>query len=297
MCGCGGDGPSDAGVPGGPPGGTTGGTGLCCTCAANGTVDRDGHVNYYTTTGYAGSRPKTNKCSIGITRTTSGGTVTVSKSFHLTYINTANAAAHESTVTGALSSAMTNWTGGASSYKVRIEQPGCDPQELTIVYRHTLASSAASANVQVTVDGTSTGPSSVRNGTRMTFKLAGEGSSASWTMTHEIGHTFGLPDEYSELTGVPIVPPPTDPNAPTITAPTPAPTTTYVGPSTMPNHTITQQPWMPSPRTPGKYMFDNPTVMGKYGNTTYPAYLFYWVAIEVGKILEAEGSPSVVTIV
>ncbi|EPX79828.1 hypothetical protein [Litoreibacter arenae] len=297
MCGCNADGPGDGGVPGSPPGGTTGGTGLCCACPASGTVDRDGHRNYYTTTGYAGSRPKTNKCSIDIVRTARAGTVTVSTAFHMTYINTATAAADGSTVTSAISTAMTNWTGGASAYKLKIEQPGCDPQELTIVFTSTTAASASAADVQVTVDGTSTGPSSVRNGTRMTFKLAGEGSSASWNMTHETGHTFGLPDEYSELTGVPIVPAPTTPGAPTITAPTPAPTTTYIGAPPQANVTITQQPWQPSPRTPGMYMFDNPTVMGKYGNTTYPAYLFYWIAIEVSAILAAEGSPSVVTII
>jgi hypothetical protein len=195
-------------------------------------------------------------------------------------------------VTSAITSAMTNWTSGASAYKLKIEQPSCDPQELRIVFTSTFV--ASGADVEVTADGTATGPSSVSGGTRLSFKLL-DGS--AWTMTHELGHTFGLPDEYTQVTGIPIVPTPTAPGARTIDPPAASPTTTYIGAPPQADVTITQTANRPSARHPGKYIFDNATIMGQSGNTTYPKNLFYWIAIEVKQILAAEGSPSVVTIV
>ena len=294
MCGCGGDGPSDGGVPGSPPGGTTGGTGLCCTCDATGTVNQLGNGTYFDTTLYA-LTPITNKCTIEIARTTSGGTVTITKSFSIATANlqspTTEASAI-STTTTALSTAMTNWTSGASGYKVRIEQPSCDPQELTMVFRSSIV--ASGADVAVTSDGTSTAPSNAIGGTTISFKLL-DGS--SWTMTHEIGHTFGLPDEYCTVTGVPIVPAPAAPGARTIDPPAVSPTTTYKGNPPQADVTITQTANFPSRRRPGKYVFDNPSIMGQDGNTTYEAHHFFWVAMEVKKILAAEGAPSTVTII
>lgn len=283
----------DAGVPGSPPGGTTGGTALCCACPASGTVSQDGNGTYFTTAGYP-MPAIVNKCEIEIVRTATAGTVTVTKSFDVSYVNVAagDAVTSAATVTSAISSAMTNWTGGASSYKLKIEQPGCDPQELTIIFRSTIVPSGG--DVAVIADGTATGPSSVRGGTRMSFKLT-DGS--AWTMTHEIGHTFGLPDEYAELLGIPIVPAPTTPGAPTITPPSVSLTTTYIGSPPQADVTFPLPAHRPSNRRPTKYVFDNPSIMGRSRNTTYPKNLFFWIAIEVKKFLAAEGAPSIVTIV
>ncbi|RLJ60418.1 hypothetical protein BCF46_0617 [Litoreibacter meonggei] len=296
MCGCNADDPGE--VPGSPPGGTTGGTGLCCACPASDTISQNGNGTYFTTTDYP--MPSiVNKCEIDIVRTATDGTVTLTKSFDLSTANLGTAltdTAAKATATSAIASAMSNWTSGASAYKVKIEQPGCDPQELTMVFRSSIV--ASGGDVAVTVDGSTPPPrpTFVSGGVRMTIFLNGSGS-VSWTMTHEVGHTFGLPDEYAEILGVPIVPPPTTPGAPTITPPSVSPTTTYIGAPPQANVTFPLTPRRVSPRRPTKYLFDNPSVMGRDGNTTYPMNLFFWVAIEVKKILAAEGAPSTVTIV
>lgn len=112
----------------------------------------------------------------------------------------------------------------------------------------------------------------------MNFFVQGVGS-INWTMIHEVGHTFGLPDEYTY-------------NRP---AATPAPTCTYKG-ADNPDKTITLST-SAIPAAVGQFGFDNASVMGQNGNTTYPDNLFYWIAIEVKRILKEEGVDADVKVV
>lgn len=112
----------------------------------------------------------------------------------------------------------------------------------------------------------------------MNFFVQGIGS-VTWTMIHEVGHTFGLPDEYTY-------------NRPSAT---PAPTCEYKG-ADNPDKTITLST-SAIPAEVGKFGFDNASVMGQNGNTTYPDNLFYWIAIEVKKILKDEGVDADVKVV
>ena len=276
--GCNVEGPGDGGVPGSPPGGTTGGTALCCTCPADGDVSTNGNTEYVPTTWRAASYSRLNKCHIDIQRTTSGGTVTITKKFKLSYAAGATAASDAATVTSAISSAMTSWQSAASGHKIKIEQPTCDPQELTIRFVSSIVTSGE--DVSVSVDGTAapTPPaaglrSAVSHGTDMTFYLNGVGN-VSWTMIHETGHTFGLSDEYTYNR----------------TSATPAPSLTYKA-ADDPDQTVTLTT-STIPVATGNFGFDKATVMGKNGNTTYPKYLFHWIAIEVQNILAANATPA-----
>jgi len=285
--------------PGGVPTGSVSGTGLCCACPASGTVSKNGNGNYFRS-GYAMSGNITNKCSIAFVRTATGGTVTISKTFSLSYVAGATARAHQSSITNAITTAMSNWTSGASSHKLQIQQPGCRTQKLRIVFTSTIASSGA--NVSVRVDNTTptaaTGNlrSFVRGGTQMTFYVQGIGTTG-WTMTHEIGHTFGLPDEYISLPGVPITPPPTTAGAAMVTPPVATPTMTYIGSPPQANSAVVLTSNFIDPSNPMNYYFDNAGIMGQNGNTTYPANNFYWIAIEVKRIMAAAGTPANVSIV
>ncbi len=276
-------GPSD-GVPGDPPRGGTGGVGLCCACPASGRVNTIGDTTYFTV-GYANWQIL-NKCALSIVRTSNGGTVTLSKSFSRSYSNGATQAAHGGTVSSAITSAMSAWTTAASKYRIQIEQPGCKPQKLRVVFVSVVATSGADVSVTVNNQTPPTLPdgtteelrSSVMGGVAMNFFVQGSGS-INWTMIHEIGHTFGLPDEYTY-------------NRP---AATPAPTCKYKG-ADNPDKTITlSTSAIAAPA--GQFGFDNASVMGQNGNTSYPDNLFYWISIEVKRILKAEGVDADVKVV
>ncbi len=270
-------------LPGKPPTGGTGGEGLCCACPAKGDVSTNGFGNYFTTT-YSHSNVLTNTCKIAIIRTEEGGTVTITKSFSLAYALGATEADHKGVVTGALAGAMGTWQSEAAKYRIVVEQPGCKTQKLKMQYTATIV--ASGGDVAVTVDGTVPPPvdsedaqprSFVTGGTAMNFYVNAHGDN-SWVMVHEVGHTFGLPDEYIYT-------------HPTNTAPS----VTYKGASD-PAQTVTLTASTIDPETVGTFSFDNPCIMGQAENTVYPAYLFFWVAIEVQKILKTAGVSAVVKV-
>jgi hypothetical protein len=273
--------PPSGSLPGGAPTGPSSGTGLCCACPANGDVNTNG-VGNYVVSGHSPTTVRTNKCKIAIVRTEDGGTVTVKKSFGLTYSQGANEAANKATVSGAITSAMSAWQAGAAPYRIVVEQPGCQKQKLKIQFTAVIVASAG--DVAVDVDGRPAAPpgtpghrSGVSGGDKMHFYLNGVGDVA-WTMTHETGHTFGLADEYTF-------------DRPTNTAPT----MTYKGASD-PDVSVTLSP-SPIPfAKPGFFGFDNLTIMGRNGNNTFPSYLFFWIAIEVKKIFAAAGISAVVKV-
>lgn len=276
-------GPSED-VPGDPPRGGTDGIGLCCACPASGKVNTIGDSTYFTVS-YANWQIR-NKSALAIVRTSDGGTVTLSKSFSMGYSNGATEAAHGGTVTSAISSATSSWTAAARNYRILIEQPGCSPQKLRIVFVSSIVTSGA--DVAVTVDNKTPAAlpdgtteqlrSYVAGGVEMNFFAQGTGS-INWTMIHEVGHTFGLPDEYTY-------------NRP---AATPAPTCIYKG-ADNPDKTITLST-SSIPAAAGQFGFDNASVMGQNGNTTYPENLFYWISIEVKRILMEEGVEAGVKVV
>lgn len=278
MCGCSADGPGDGGVPGSPPGGTTGGTGLCCACPANGDVNTNAEGTYFSKT-YGTVSPLWNKCRIEITRTANAGTVKVIRKLKIGRRNGATAA-NMAAVRAAVTTAYATWNTKAAPYKIRIEQPGCSPQDCTIQFDAQWVTSGE--HVQVFSDGTPAPPppaellSYVDAGTTL-ISYVNDTAPLVWTMTHESGHTLGLEDEY-------IV---DHPN-------TTAPTLTIKGASD-PDHVIT----LTSQGTPapGPYGFDNPTVMGELLNTTYTKYHYYWIAIEVQRILLAAGASADVKVV
>jgi hypothetical protein len=270
-------------VPGNPPGGNAAGTGPCCACPANGDINTNGFSNYFTTT-YSHSDVLTNKGKIAVVRTEEGGTVHLTKSFSLAYSNSATEADHKTIVAGALSSAMSTWQQEAGNYRIVVEQTGCKPQKLKILYTSKIV--ASGADVAVTVDGTVPPPldsedpqlrSFVTGGTAMNFFVRANGDN-SWTMVHEVGHTFGLPDEYIY-------------DHPNNTAPS----VTYKGASD-PDRTVTLSASGVDPETPGTFAFDNSCIMGQAENTVYFDYLFFWVAIEVQKVLKAAGVSAVVKV-
>jgi hypothetical protein len=269
-------------VPGNPPGGNAAGTGPCCACPADGDINTNGFSNYFTTT-YSHSNSLINKGKIAVVRTEEGGTVTVTKSFSLAYSAGATEAAHKATITGAITSAMSSWQSAAADYRIQVEQPGCKPQKLKMLYASTIV--ASGADVAVTVNGSpATVPpaeglrSFVQGGTAMRFYTNGIGD-IPWTMIHEIGHTFGLPDEYIY----------THPSAT-------APSFTMKGASD-PAQTITLVKSAIAASTPATFGFDHDCVMGRNGNTVYYDYLFYWIAIETKKVLQAAGVSATVKVV
>jgi hypothetical protein len=275
--------PPSGEIPGNPPGGSSGGTGLCCACPANGTMNTNGHTNYFTTS-YPHSNLLTNKGTIAIVRTEEGGSVTIKKTFSLAYTAGATEAANKGTITSAITSAMATWQSNAASFRIQVEQPGCKVQKLTIMY--TSAIVASGADVAVSVDGTAAPAppaeglrSFVQGGTAMTFYTNGVGD-IPWTMVHEIGHTMGLPDQYIFQ----------------LSSATPAPTVTFKGAS-LPDKTETLPTSPIASADPAKFNFDSDCVMGRNGNNKYPDYLFYWVAIEVQKVFKAAGVDAVVKVV
>lgn len=273
--------PPSGTLPANPPSGGADGTAPCCACPAKGDVNTNGFSNYFTTS-YSHSNSLTNKCKIDIVRTEEGGTVTIRKSFSLAYTNGATEAANKATVTGAIASAMSTWQSSAATFRIVVEQPGCKSQKLKMQYTSVIE--ASGADVAVSVDGTAAPApptpglrSFVQGGTAMTFYMNGVGDIA-WTMVHEIGHTFGLPDEYIY-------------SHPSATAPT----VTFKGASD-PAKVVTLPKSALNPTPSTAFAYDSDCVMGRNGNSVYPDYLFYWVAIEVQKILKAAGISAVVKV-
>ncbi|MGL5009764.1 MAG: hypothetical protein ACRC6I_07750, partial [Paracoccaceae bacterium] len=274
--------PPSGEIPGGPPGGGAGGTGLCCACAANGDMNTNGFTNYFSTNS-PHSNSLVNKGKIAVQRTEEGGSVTLKKTFSLAYTAGATEAANKATITSAITSAMATWQSEAGNFRIQVEQPGCKVQKLNILY--TSAIVASGADVAVSVDGTAAPAppaeglrSFVQGGTAMTFYTNGVGD-IPWTMVHEIGHTMGLPDEY-------IFQQPA----------TPVPVATFKGAS-LPDKAVTLLTSPIASADPAKFNFDSDDVMGRNGNTKYPDYLFYWVAIETQKVLKAAGADCVVKVV
>ncbi len=274
--------PPSGEIPGNPPGGSSGGTGLCCACPANGDMNSNGSGTYFSTD-YPHSNTLTNKGKIAIVRTEEGGSVTVTKTFSLSYTAGATEAANKGTITSAITSAMSTWQSEAANFRIQVEQPGCKPQKLTMLYASSIV--ASGADVAVSVDGTpAPAPpaeglrSFVSGGTSMTFYTNGVGD-IPWTMVHEIGHTMGLPDEYTF-------------DRPSATKPK----VTFKGAS-LPDKVVELENSPIVNADPAKHNFDSDDVMGRNGNTKYPAYLFYWIAIEVDKVLKAAGVTAVVKVV
>jgi Fe-S cluster assembly iron-binding protein IscA len=278
MCGCTPSQP-DGSLPGGTPTGPAGGTGVCCACPANGDVSTNGVGEYFSTT-YGSTAPLVNKCKVAIIRTETGGSVTISKSFSFTYTMTATEAAHKPVTESAIRSAMSAWQSAASNFRVSVLQPGCSEQKLTMLYTATFP--ASGGDVVVDVDNRPAETPGLRSvvdgGTAMHFFINGAGDT-TWTMTHETGHTFGLEDEYAY-------------SHPSTTAPT----FTYKG-ADAPDKTVTLSPSTIPPETAGAHSFENATIMGVAGNNTYLDFHFYWIAIEVKKILQAAGVSATVKIV
>jgi hypothetical protein len=273
--------PPSGSLPGGVPTGPTGGTGLCCACPANGDVNTDGFSNYFTTT-YGTSDAVVNKCKIAILRTEEGGTVTITKSFSLAYTNGATEAGDKDKVKGAITGAFSAWQTAGASFRIQIEQPGCKPQKLSMIFTATFV--ASGADVAVTVDGTPAPPAdqpdlrmSVSGGVRLEFFVNKRGN-ITWSMTHELGHSFGLEDEYI------------------YSHPSSSPPTITIKGASDPDKTITlTAAGAGTPTT--TFAFNNATVMGISQNTVFPDHLFYWVAIEVKKIMQAAGVSAVVKVV
>ncbi len=263
--------------PAGPPRGPMGGRGPCCACSASGPISRSAIGEYYFGT-YDWYDPADryvlmNDCEkIAVNRTATGGTVEITKSFSLSFVAGGTASLHESLVKNSIGNAMTAWTAAASSYRVVINETGCPTQRLVMRFEASFV--PAGADITIRVDATPRHPPGARPlaskvvGDTMTFFI--NGANPSWTMIHEVGHTFGLPDEYT--TRHPV-------NS--------APSMTYIDP-TPPNFQVTLSSSRVPPE-PGKFAFDNGTVMGQFGNTVYPIYLFYWVAIEVRAVLRKNG--------
>jgi hypothetical protein len=274
--------PPSGGIPGNPPGGGAGGTGLCCSCPANGDMNSNGFGTYFSTD-YPHSNLLTNKGKIAIVRTEEGGSVTVKKTFSLAYTAGATEAAHKGTITSAITTAMSTWQTNAANFRIQVEQPGCKVQKLTMLYASAIVTTGA--DVAVSVDGTAAPAppaeglrSFVQGGTAMTFYTNGVGD-IPWTMVHEIGHTMGLPDEYIY-------------DRPTATKPK----ATFKGAS-LPDKVVELLNSGIVNADPAKHNFDSDDVMGRNGNNKYPEYLFYWIAIEVDKVLKAAGVTAVVKVV
>lgn len=270
-------GPGDT-PPGNPPAGNANGAAVCCICGSRGAVNSVGDSKYFSAV-YNPGWNICNKCNVEVIRTATGGEVKITKTFSLRYSNGATEAAHKATVTGAITSAMSTWTSEAEKWRVEVKQPGCELQKMKMIYIAKIV--ASGADVSVTVDGSTTGDlrSYVSGGIEMNFYI-NDPDDVVWTMVHEIGHTFGLPDEYVY----------SHPSA------SPAPTCVYKA-ADAPDKTVTLSPSAIPPEVAGTHSFDNATIMGQAGNTTYPDHVFYWVAIEAKRVLAEGGASAEVKIV
>jgi hypothetical protein len=231
----------------------------------------------YSRYSYNGIHGGQNRCKIVIHRTNTGGVVTITKSFSVTYEKNASAQLHQEIISTAITQAIKNWDIAASKYKVEVKQPGCPPLKLAMKFEHQIV--ATGADVEVKVDGTLPDPdepdatrSYVESGTKMRFFVKAKGSTA-WVMAHEIGHTFGLPDEYWEFPVKPVQ--------------SPLPTVTHLGspPQSDVVTTLRLDPLIPLNKKDNTMMYDAPTWMGKDKDQHIFAHHFYWVAIEVRRMM------------
>lgn len=260
-----------------PPSGTIDGTERCCIQPASNSVSENGNRRYFTTAykPFVNGGRILNKCqNLDVKRTCTGGTVTITKTFSYKYANGATAKDHQSIITSAIDSAMGTWTSKAQSYKVIINEVGCAPQHLKIQFRAKTVTSGADVTVEAR---NIEGRSYVIGGKKMVFFI--KDGYMEWVMIHEIGHTFGLPDEY-------IYSHPEDT----------APSVTYLNPIP-PDETITLSDSEVPAETKGTFSFDNSTVMGEHSNEEFPVYLYYWVGIEVRELLKKEGITACVQVV
>lgn len=260
--------PPTGNPPGNPPSGPSGGGVPCCACPVTKQVVTNNSM--YCRDSFGVAHGLVNKCNIAIQRTNTGGTVTLTKSFQIGYDHGATANAHQDTIKRAISNAMNGWTRGASKFKVNVQQPGCPPQNLNMVFREIIVS--ANADVEVRADNSFPLPERTNVlGKKLTFYLRDAGN-LSWTMMHEIGHTFGLPDEYWSFSANPIQ--------------SPLPTVTHLGSPPQSNiiTTLYPHPGLPGDK-PNTIMYDFPSVMGQSENWVFLAKHFYWVAIEVRRMM------------
>ena len=261
--------PPSGNPPGKPPSGSNDGVVPCCTCPIERKI-----VSYdtmYSRYSYNGIHGGQNRCKIVIHRTNTGGVVTITKSFSIAYENNASAQLHQEIISTAITQAIKSWDIAASKYKVEVKQPGCPPLKLAMRFEHQIV--AKDADVKVKVNGSLQDTRSfVKGGIDMTF-FVNAGRNTAWIMTHEIGHTFGLPDEYWEFPVKPVQ--------------APLPTVTHLGSPPQPDAvtTLRLNPLIPLNKEDNTMMYDAPTWMGQDEDKHIFAHHFYWVAIEVRRMM------------
>lgn len=283
-------------TPGNPPAGTASGTGLCCACPAEGPVSTDGEGNYFDTN-YPPHGATWNYGNMKVTRTASAGTVEFKVKFELVFIDGANEAAHGDLIGRLVHGAMAEWTGQASQVKVEVSQPGCPTQRLRIKFVAEIIGAGAEDAVIMVSDAplppSGSLSSYVYEGWEMTFFLNGHDSQQN-VMTHEMGHIFGLPDEYASVPGIAS---PNGDGSVTYGASGVHPAVTFYGTATqqtsegLGSRTLLLQNARPDADVSGNVYFDMYSQMGHSAIDELYAENFYWVAIEVEKLFAAEGMP------
>lgn len=239
---------------------------VCCTCDVEWKITTPDSV--YSRATYW-PYPATNKCSIKIKRNNSSGKVTITKSFSLSYKSGSEEEKYVKSVQGWIDTAMINWTSYAKKFKVHLQQLGCPLQKLEIEFKAEHQATRKNPDVEVRLFKKEE-RSGVTSGTLMEFYLIDK--EPSWTMTHEMWHTFGSMDEYAEIlkNKVPSSPPTltvfgSRPQADKVIILTAIDGQTA---DDIKNNTIT-------------YANPNPTIMGAVGSQISLAYHFYWIAIEI----------------
>lgn len=282
-----------SGDPGGPSGPAGGGAVPCCTCECKKQVETRDTV--YNTSSYRPKGNGVNKCRLDIQRTSANSSVTITKAYFIKYVNGANPRQHQNAVKKYIDDAMVSWESGAKNFKVRIQQLGCPPQNLNIKFRAELTTSD-NADLKITADNTlntdpntnksSAPPSYVKGGVEMYLYL--NDPNMSWTVKHEMGHAFGLQDEYNQFPLTPIQ--------------NPLPTVTFFAPPAGVNVVVTLKPQL-NPPLYGRLVVGNTTtaeedksqliyhatdqvaLMSQDGGTYYRKAYYYWVAIEVTRCI------------
>lgn len=238
---------------------------VCCTCSVEGKVVTNDSMYNRATYWPNGT---VNKCSIKIERNNSGGKVTITKSFYLGYELGATKEKHEKLAQGLIDTAMKKWTGYARKFKVHLQQPGCPLQKLAIEFKAEHKATKENSDVVVVLYDADN-VSQVTGGTKMDFYLKDE--NPTWTMMHEIGHTFGLMDEYHEFAKD------EKPSSP--------PILTVLGSRPQADAVIalstSGQEGRSDKEGRSTIIYDVNTGMGKGHSEIFLDYHFYWIAIEV----------------